>query len=77
MGRDNDQPRCVPVACQSHGRVEPRLLAQADIDQHDVRPQRPDALDRLGGTGRHPDDGQAVAFQQGPRRCQKRLVVID
>ena len=51
--------------------------AQADVDQHDVRLQRPDARDGLGGGAGYSGDRHPVPLQQGLRRVKKRLVVID
>ena len=51
--------------------------AQADIDQHDIRPQRLGTLDRLGGVVGNPGHNHSVPLQQCPRHFEERLVVID
>jgi hypothetical protein len=43
-----------PRVRQLPGGVETELLTQADINQHDIRLQRLDALDRLGTGAGHP-----------------------
>ena len=76
VGGDHDQRRGLPVGRQLPGDVETRLLAQADIDQHDVRPQHTDAFDCVrAGTG-HSGHGNPVRLQQGLRRFEERRVVI-
>jgi len=59
------------------GRLETGRPAQADVDQHDVRLQRPDALDGLGGGAGYSGDRHPIPLQQRLRRVEKRLVVID
>jgi hypothetical protein len=55
----------MPVCRQPSGRLETGLLSQTDVDQHDVRPQRLGALDRLGGVMGYPGHRHPAAFQQG------------
>jgi hypothetical protein len=67
----------MPVAGQLPGRIETGLLAQADIDQHHVRLQRPDPPDSLGGAAGRPGHDHPIPLQQRLRHIEECLVVID
>jgi hypothetical protein len=77
MRGSHDQCRWVPVIGQLPGHIETRLLARADSDQHDIRPQGLGALHRLGATTGRAGHGYLVPLQHGLRPFDACLVVID
>ena len=73
---DHDERGSLPSAGELPGYIETRLLAQADIDQQDVRLQFGGALDGLGSTVSDAGHGNPVPFQHCPSRVEVRRVVI-
>jgi hypothetical protein len=73
----HDQRGRVVVVGQPTSHIKTRLLAQADIDQHDIRAQGRGTHDRLCAITGRPSDGYSVSLEHGKRRCDERFVVIN
>ena len=67
----------MPAISQQPRRLETGLPAKPDVDEDDIRPQRLDTLNRLGGVTGHPGYGHPVAVQQGTGDVEEVGIVID
>jgi hypothetical protein len=65
------------VGGQQPRQLETALLTEPDIDQDDVRAQRPGLPQCPGDVRGHPGHLHALPLQQGTRRLQEGVVVID
>ena len=66
--------RCVPG--QEPGQVKAAFLAEPDVDQDEVGPQRAGLPQRLGDARGHAHDRQALALQQQAGRLQEGVIII-
>ena len=78
VGADPLDPLTVlAVGGQQPRQLETALLTEPDIDQDDVRVQRPGLPQCPGDVRGHPGHLHALPLQQGTRRLQEGVVVID
>jgi hypothetical protein len=73
---DHRGPAAAVVFDQAPGNVEPALIAQADVDQDDIRAELRCSLQRLRRGRGQADDAQPLAFQEIPSSLEKQGVVI-
>jgi hypothetical protein len=67
----------VVVVSQPLGHVKARLLAQSDIDQHDIRAEGFGPLYRLGASTGGPGHDYPVSLEHGMRHRDERFIVVD
>jgi hypothetical protein len=72
MGGDQDYP-----AAQPFREVEAVLVAEADVDEHDVRAELLLQSQRVGAGGGDPDDLDAFPLEQDARGVEEGSVVVD
>ncbi len=64
------------VSGQEPGQVKAAFVAEPDVDQDEVGPQRAGLPERLGDAGGHAHDRDALALQQQAGRLQEGVIII-
>jgi hypothetical protein len=66
----------VIVLGQEPGQVKAALVAEPDVDQDEVRPQRAGLPQRLGDARGHARDRDALSLKQQAGRLEEGLIII-
>jgi hypothetical protein len=67
----------VDVLGETAREIETAVGAQVNVDDRDLRPQLPNAPDRLRSRGRTPDDRDALTLEQVARSFTEAWGVVD
>ena len=65
------------VLSQEPGQVKAALVAEPDVDEDEVRPQRAGLPERLGDARGHAHDRQALSLKENARGLEEGIVVIN
>src|SRR4029077_6714579 len=74
-GRDHDHGHA--VSSEAAGKVEATLVTEADVDEHQIRPQRSHLAECLSRARCGAHDRDAVPVKACARDLEKALVVVD
>src|SRR4051812_14197319 len=79
MRGDEDDSRrvAVDVLDETAGEIQTAVGTEVNVDERDLRPQLPNAPERLRGRARASDDREALTLEQFARSFAEARLVVD